>query len=200
MKLKSIKFYIKRPDIFLKKLLFKYQVWKHPDEPWLVKGAIRFCESILTKDMLVYEWGSGRSTTWFAERVKKVTSIEYNKEWYEIVTKNIKERGIDNVDLRYIPLEHEKSAPTHENYDPMPNYVTDIEKEPSPDFIIIDGHYRRACVNYAIKNLKAGGYLLIDDTYREPSIEDWGVPRAWNFVHQSGNGFMETSLWRKPRG
>ena len=51
--------------------------------PWLVKDSIKFLESILTRDSIVLETGSGNSTVWFAERVKKVISFEHDKVWYD---------------------------------------------------------------------------------------------------------------------
>ena len=38
--------------------------------PWISFGAILFLEKILKKDMQVYEYGSGGSTLFFAQRVK----------------------------------------------------------------------------------------------------------------------------------
>lgn len=198
MKLSSIPFYLKRPRVAFAKLRFIIQTKLHPDEPWLVRGAVKYCDSVLNKDMVVFEWGSGRSTAWFAKRSKKVVSIEYNPQWFEIVKKDMAEKGVSNIDLRYIPPDHDLKEPTLRHYEPMPKYITAIDEFPEVDFIIVDGHYRRACVNYGMKHLKPGGYLLIDDTYREQNIEDWEVPSDWEFVHQSANGVMETSIWRKP--
>ncbi len=39
----------------------------------------------MTKNLVLFEFGSGNSTLFFAERVKNVISVEHNKEWYQIV-------------------------------------------------------------------------------------------------------------------
>ena len=44
------------------------------------------------------EFGSGRSTVWFAERVATLTSVEHDERWYEAVSAKLKERRLANVD------------------------------------------------------------------------------------------------------
>jgi putative heme iron utilization protein len=49
----------------------------HPNWPWLTKEAILLLERLLRPDDIGLEFGSGRSTIWFAERVEKLISIEH---------------------------------------------------------------------------------------------------------------------------
>src|ERR1035437_5170281 len=53
--------------------------------PWMNFNAISLLNKYLTKDMTVFEWGSGSSTLFLSQRVYKVISIEHNKEWYSKV-------------------------------------------------------------------------------------------------------------------
>ena len=53
--------------------------------PWFSYPFIDFLTPRLSKELTVFEFGSGNSTSFFAQRVKKVISIEHNKEWYRIV-------------------------------------------------------------------------------------------------------------------
>ncbi len=56
--------------------------------PWFTYPAIEFLKERLTKEMTVFEYGSGSSTLFFAERVKEIISVETNKEWFnKIVNK-----------------------------------------------------------------------------------------------------------------
>lgn len=55
--------------------------------PWFSYPFIDFLTPRLTKDLVLFEFGSGSSTSFFAERVKQVISIEHNKEWFEFVNK-----------------------------------------------------------------------------------------------------------------
>jgi hypothetical protein len=49
------------------------------------------------------EFGSGRSTLWFAARVAELTSVETNTRWHERVTNQLKECGVSNVEYILVP-------------------------------------------------------------------------------------------------
>ncbi|MCB0378617.1 MAG: class I SAM-dependent methyltransferase [Bdellovibrionales bacterium] len=194
-----MKFYLKRPWLLFSRLKLYLYEKAHPDEPWLSQGSIAFLKEHLQADMKVFEWGSGRSTLWFAQRVGHVVSVEYSQEWAKIVGKMLEDKQVRKVDLFYIPLEHPKSAPTPRIYDPIPKYVAkifDYEKE-SFDLVVVDGHYRLTCVEQALDWIKPGGYMLIDNSNRVPR-EEWWVPPNWPLVHQSSNVKTQTSIWQKP--
>jgi len=199
MKLKTLAYYGRRPIKALKRLSLAFYEWRYPDEPWIAQGATRFLEQNLPLTTSVFEWGSGRSTTWFARRCKKVVSIEYDKTWSEKVNENLVEENITNAEVFFIPLDHDKKAPTPEVYDPLPNYVTHLFKYPkeSFDLIVVDGHYRLTCVAQCLDYLAPGGYLLIDNSNRVPRHE-WKVPEQWPQVHKSENVMTETTIWQKP--
>ena len=68
---------------------------RHPDAPWLTSEAIAFLERWLEPDAVGFEWGSGRSTVWFAQRVRQLISIEHDPHWYEEVTRRLDEKGLE---------------------------------------------------------------------------------------------------------
>jgi hypothetical protein len=68
----------------------------------------------------------------------------------------------------------------------------------SLDFVVVDGHYRHACVKQALPKLKPGGLLLVDDFGFVPSLSEWGVPSSWPVVLKSSNSYKDTIIWRKP--
>lgn len=53
--------------------------------------------------MDILEFGSGASSSWWAERSKSVTSIEHDKEWFEIV----KKRKSDNLEILFAETEQQ---------------------------------------------------------------------------------------------
>src|SRR5260370_40760647 len=71
---------------------------RHGDAPWLTPAAIRLLESLLRPEDRGAEFGSGRSTIWFAERVAALTSVEHDEQWYEAISAKLKERRLANVD------------------------------------------------------------------------------------------------------
>ncbi len=185
-------------NFFARVLNYVYK-FIYSDRPWLSYGSINFLNTYLNKDMKGLEWGSGRSTTWIGRRVGKLTSVEYDQNWAKIVSNDLAEKCLSNVDLHYIPLDHPKSEPTYLTYDNEPKYTAVANNFPnnSLDFVLVDGHYRQACIRACIKKIKTGGILIVDNTNRM-NIEDWGVPKSWNIIHQSSNIETETTVWQKP--
>ena len=169
----------------------------HPNDPWISPAAVQFCNANLNRSQVGLEWGSGRSTRWFAQRLKRLLSIEYNKEWHAKVTAAISD--LPNVECRYIPLDHPLDEPCRADYDPIPKYVGVVEAfcDNSLDFVVVDGHYRPICIRHALRKIKPDGLLLVDDA-GWLQLTDWGVPPAWPVVHNSHNSYKSTTVWQKP--
>jgi hypothetical protein len=187
--------YLRRPDYVRDRL----REVVHPNQPWISPGAVRFCDTHLTSSQAGLEWGSGRSTRWYGKRLGTLLSIESNPYWHAKVNQMI--RRLPNVECRYIPLDHPPDQPTKPDYDPLPKYVAVANKfaDNSLDFVVVDGHYRQACIKQALPKLKPGGLLLVDDFGFVPSLPEWGVPSSWPVVHKSSSSCHDTIIWRKPK-
>lgn len=135
---------------------------KNNKAPWLTREAVIFIEQWLRPDDLAIEWGSGRSTAWFAQRVGKLLSVEHHSQWYKQVINEIDKQGLKNVDYRLVER--------------IGNELLDAEKysqevllgieEGSLDFALVDGIFRDSCALAVLSKLKPGGLLLIDDAHR----------------------------------
>ncbi|MBY0516457.1 MAG: class I SAM-dependent methyltransferase [Bacteriovoracaceae bacterium] len=170
----------------------------YPDEPWISHYAVKFCDQHLKKDFVALEWGSGRSTIWFAKRVKKILSVEDKKSWYDYVKNKFREINLNNVDYRFIDLDHPIDEPAKQKYEETPRYVAVAEEfeDESLDLIVVDGHYRQACIQASLPKLKKGGLLLVDNSNWMPR-EQWGVPEDWEVCHSSFGFDGETTIWKK---
>ena len=195
----NVRYWVRHPFRFLRRVWYFFYERAHPTEPFIAPAAIRFLDAALPRDGVGLEWGSGRSTQWFARRLHRLVCVEHDEAWYEEVQQQLHQAEIDNVDYRLIPLDHPPQEPTRPIYDPLPRYVALAGEFPDShfDFIEIDGHYRQACVLAALNKLKPGGLLLVDDTSWLP-LADWGVPPAWAVVHQSVKINTVTSIWQRP--
>jgi predicted O-methyltransferase YrrM len=192
-------FELSRRPIYAGRLV-AYRIYElcHPGEPWIAQGAVRFLEEHLDGSCEALEWGSGRSTLWFARRVNHLVSVEHDRRWYQNVRASLEKVKAHNVDYQYIPLNHPVGEPTRAVYPEQPAYVRAAEKlaDESLGLVIIDGHYRQACVLACLSKLKPGGLLVIDNTDWMPLVK-WGVPAHWPLVHQSQNVRTQTTIWRK---
>jgi hypothetical protein len=189
---------LRRPGYSLHYAGYKAHEFLHRNEPWIAPGAVRFCASHLRPDQVGLEWGSGRSTRWYASRLGKLLSIEFDPHWHRKVNRLIE--GQKGVECRFIALDHPLDEPARRDYYPLPAYVAVVKEFPdeSLDFVVVDGHYRIACIQQALPKLKKGGLLLVDDTSWLP-LKDWGVPDSWVIVHQSRNMMKHTTIWQKPK-
>jgi SAM-dependent methyltransferase len=198
----NLGFYAVRPIWAVRRLFDKLHELRHPGEPWMSPGAVRFVESRLAPGWRALELGSGRSTAWFARRVSALTSIEDSPVWFERVKADLAGAGLGNVELRLLPLEHpiELTTERASAYPTLPRYVAAIAAMPDGalDLVVVDGHYRRASVDLALAKLREGGLLLVDDTDRWPDRE-WGVPPDWPMLHRSTSIMKKTTtVWQKP--
>ena len=150
------------------------------------------------------EWGSGRSTLWFAQRVNHLISIEHDESWYRRIDSQLMVTKLGNVDYRLCRNPRE--------------YVSCVEQLPRAqlDFVLIDGNSRDRCALAAIPLLKIGGIHIIDNCNwflpndsRAPDSRRAGQGAAshdWELFLQrvctwrriwTTNGVTDTALWVK---
>ncbi|MGQ9845794.1 MAG: FkbM family methyltransferase [Caldisericia bacterium] len=121
--------------------------------PWFTYPAIDFLKERLNKNMTVFEYGSGNSTLFFAQRVKEIISVETNKQWYE----KIKSKMPSNAKI--ILYENDKSDISYSKV------IDSFNKK--YDIIIIDAIERNEVLMNATKYLSEDGIIILDDSERE---------------------------------
>jgi predicted O-methyltransferase YrrM len=131
----------------------------HPDDPWLTPAAIRLLSRLLRPADMGAEFGSGRSTLWFAARVAGLTSVEHDAQWHEMVSAGLKERGISNVEYILAPGDQPMERGGESAYARTALRFPDA----SLDFALVDGHYRDYSAKYILPKIKPGGMLIIDN-------------------------------------
>lgn len=192
---------------------FRYQ---NPKAPWLTPRAIAYLEQALQPEFSGLEYGSGRSTGWFARHVKYLTSVEHNDGWYAKVRAELEASGLTNVD--YYHYSKPDAGLTLDEKKRSEYALADDRLQPnSLNFVLIDGVERPACALRALPLLKNGGLLIIDDANhylpcdslapnsRSPKAgpldAEWACVleeiKSWDAVW-FGNGIKETAVFHKP--
>lgn len=203
-----IKYRLLRP---LLKLNYKMFCWLNPERPWTTQASIRIFENILRKDMIGFEYGSGRSTLFFAKRLSKLISVEHDENWYNTVMANLKNRSITNVQYNAIKPNYDK--PFNDNSDAakslkgsgarlkveFQDYFNFISRYPDQyfDFIIVDGRARVECTFYSISKLKPGGIFVLDNSDRQRYKPIFDLLDNWKSVTTT-TGLFDTTIWFKP--
>lgn len=192
----SLLHWLNRPARLMSRL--RYWAWeqRYPEKPWLCPGTVDFCELHVTPGMSGIEFGSGRSTLWFAKRLTHLTSIESDAVWYANLLSQLGDAK--NVDLLYIPLEHSPSEPERAEYPAIPAYVSVVDalRDRSIGLALVDGHYRTHCVRHIVPKISCGGYLIVDDINLWPSLAELPVPASWQIVDDSTNGIKRCVIWQ----
>jgi hypothetical protein len=200
---------IARPLLKVNYKLFKFF---NPERPWTSQAAIRIFESILSKEMIGFEYGSGNSTLFFAKHLKHITSVEHNEVWYTIVKNKLKERNQTNVDYRLIPAVQANGSRIYDFYEKhnltesdftiqkeYDNYFSFVIGYPDNhfDFIMVDGRARVECCLNAIPKLKPGGIFVLDNSDRERYTPVFTVLKNWKMLNTT-TGLFDTTFWFKP--
>ncbi|MFO7657509.1 MAG: hypothetical protein R6W78_10610 [Bacteroidales bacterium] len=117
--------------------------------PWAPYPYINFLKDYLNEKMTVFEFGSGYSTLFFSNRVKKVFCVEHDLDW---VTK-LKLDKKDNIIVfnKKLDIEYEETL------------LTIDEKL---DLIVIDGRRRVNCIKIAANKIQGDGLIVLDDSDR----------------------------------
>lgn len=118
--------------------------------PWYTYPAIEYLSQFDYREKKVFEYGCGFSSSFWAVRAAKVTSVEDNPEWF---ARWQKEFGSLGLDMR-LRAEDE----SYEN--------TIFEDGLTYDVIIIDGKRRAPCAEAAVRALADGGMVILDDSDR----------------------------------
>ena len=193
------------PRYIVNKLRHLYYIKQNPEAPWLTQQAMSLLSTWLKPTDIGFEWGSGRSTMWLAQRVKHLTSIEHDLAWHDQVKQDIRESNVKNVLLMHRSLEGDEKS----------EYVQAIKiKKPGEfDFILVDGRARADCLKLAVDYLKPGGLLILDnansylknrsyapDSVKQMKSEFESIYKylcRWRYVWTS-NGLWDTAFWVKP--
>ena len=140
--------------------------------PWYTYPAIEYLSSFDIKDCDVFEFGSGNSSLFWADRARSVCSIEDNQEWFKVVSK--RKRGNQIVIHRPDETGYVKTLP---------------EQGKLFEIIVIDGNWRKKCVDEAIKCLKEGGMIVLDNSDRMIEKECGRLLRQQGFIQMDFSGF-----------
>jgi hypothetical protein len=120
--------------------------------PWMTYPFLEFLEPRIQKPMVIFEYGSGNSTLWWAKHVAWVISCEHDLQWYS----TLKPKLPNNVELHHIHLVRGET------------YCQKIaEYDNKFDMIVIDGRDRVNCAINSMQALKEEGVIIWDNSDRD---------------------------------
>jgi hypothetical protein len=206
-----------------------YSAWRLALEPgrtsmkdklaWITFPSIDAIKKILTKDMVLFEYGSGGSTLFWANQIQHVTSVEHDAAWYSNVKQVLLNEHVHNVDYYLFEAEPDPDYKGKSAYNPKDyistdehsvgmkyeRYVKKIDEYPDEhfDIILVDGRARPSCIEHAIAKLKVNGYLVVDNTERDYYLQPFPFNKGeWQRKDYPGPvpyiyHFTQTTLLKK---
>ena len=120
--------------------------------PWVTYSFIDFIKGRINKSHNIFEYGSGNSTIFYAEKAATVTSVEHDKSWFN----KVKGTSPANADMIFCELQRDgeyarKAALLNKKF----------------EIIIVDGRDRVRCCKHGIEALTTNGVMILDDSERE---------------------------------
>jgi hypothetical protein len=115
--------------------------------PWYTYPAIEYLSTLDFSNKIIFEYGAGNSSLFWASRAKKVISVEHDEAWHS----NINKKKAHNQDV-FLFSDRDKYINSVDN-------ITD-----NIDIYIIDGIHRKECVLKVLENVNSlANYMIILD-------------------------------------
>lgn len=175
-------------------------------------------DSYKNRKLRILEWGSGRSTVYYAKYLKasgfdfEWYAIDNSKEWYEKVLKQLKKFNLtDRVHLylfEFKPFwfkpnwDWDNSRP--QDFDPKEKNEVEYISFPATlgvkyDVIIVDGRFRRRCLLEAQKMLDPHGFVILHDAQKKWYHSSLSAYKCGKFIDSGylydGTGRTLSKLW-----
>ena len=122
-------------------------------QPFMTTEEIAFLAANLKPSDRVWEWGSGASTLWLAERCRRVTSVEHQRSFAGNAIRWVP----DNASILYVPPDLEYTEGTEDDGDlaTFHSYVECFIGR-GVDAVLIDGRARVECAKFIAERAPFG--------------------------------------------
>ena len=118
--------------------------------PWLGYRAVKYLRQIIQPEWRIIEYGSGMSSLFFAKHGKDLVSIESDRQWFDHMRTLFSKKSITNIDYRF------RDVCRYTSHSDL------IEN--SFDLCIVDGLVRDESAKQALKLVRPGGYIFMDNS------------------------------------
>lgn len=157
---------------------------------WVTYSFIDFIKEKISKELDIFEFGSGNSTIFYAGLAGSVYSVEHDQDWFQ-KSSQIK---LSNVNMIHCGLQP--------GGDYCKSAITTGKKF---HMIIVDGRDRVNCCKQSLAALTENGVVVLDDSERAEYAEAHAFFKAHGYKHLPFSGMAPgvivskcTSVFYKP--
>ncbi len=176
------KFFIRLAGYLIVHPLHARYYFNYEPLPWITFKALDWLNAQQKGDWNVFEWGSGDSTMYFYDRCRSIVSVEHDPKY---LIKSIDDSFVLETDPQMYPK------------------VIAMTERLKYDLIFIDGIERIKCFDEALRYVKPGGYIMVDDSERaeyKDALETLEI--YWKRIDFYGPArcyyFRQTTIFQKP--
>ncbi len=142
--------------------------------PWYTYPAIQFLSQLDFANKSGFEFGSGNSSLFWADRLRSLTRIESDPQWHARIATGRRA----NQEIRLV-----------EDLDEYPESIA--RSGHKFDLIIVDGKRRRACAEQALHWLANDGVIVLDNSDWHPKTA--ALLRGAGLIQIDFSGFGPTN-------
>lgn len=155
--------------------------------PWFTYGAIAFLERVISPDLALFEYGGGQSTRYWAERLRRVVSIDHDPAFAALIRPALPDHAeflIVEEGAAPSARQERMSADQPVFTDPertvqsyrsgqlnvaFRSYGLQILEHPpnSFDMVVVDGMARVLSTWAAIRHFRRDGFIVFDNSDRD---------------------------------
>ena len=140
---------------------------RYPTLPWITYPAIRYLDGRL-RGRRLFEYGSGTSTGWYADRCREIYSVENNPAWFSMIQKRL--AGKPHVTLKLIASDEEFTNSISAAGGKFDVIVIDSQPAESAYSTIQD--FRIGCLRRSLDYATADCIFIVDNTDAMPKLNE----------------------------
>lgn len=137
---------------------------RRPAVPWIGYRARAALAAVMPADGWTLEFGAGMSTVWYAARSARVVSVECDSAWHGQVVQMLAQRRLDHAECRLVP-------------EITPEALADLP-DGAFSLAIVDGAQRDVSMEIALRKVRSGGHVFLDNSDKKGGGVAGDVPRA----------------------
>lgn len=164
--------------------------------PWTSWEVIYRLRELTGKGKRVFEWGGGGSTRFFLGLECEVVTAERDAQWRGELAKHL---SVNEIGGRWQLI----AAPQTTGDDDPTDYLGLLDANGMFDVVLVDDIHRVRCAQHAMKFIRPGGFIVVDDAQRTDYTKVPTLLSGWKHEVCQGVGpcrlgITRTDLYFRP--
>jgi len=148
--------------------------------PWYNYTVVEFLKTKLNKNLVIFEYGCGFSSLFYAKRIKSLACVDVNTDCISWVLDSCKKLNFKNIEIHLTSKED------------FANMILNISN--IFDVIIIDSVERNKCISTCLSRLSNNGVIILDNSERKNYAKSFILLKENGFKYITFTGIKPLSV------